>query len=116
MYVETWSHFDTVLNNIKMALSPADERVCNIVIKWGRAQGDNYNGISESAKDDVKLWLASIMNQFSGESRADVGRCQGFVGTLNNLIPAQYYYTLEGCNVHGYYFYDGVCHAELKPS
>ncbi|GAH28920.1 unnamed protein product, partial [marine sediment metagenome] len=63
----------------------------------------------------IQSIFPSIKIQFSGESYDDIVRCQGFIGTLNNIIPAQYYYTLEGCAAHNYYFYDGACHAESKP-
>jgi len=112
MLVETWSHFGTVLNNIKIALSPVDKKTCNQVIAWGVVQGNNYFGINEQEKLEVQGWIESIRNQFSGISNEDLARCWGFVNTLNHVVSTTFYQTSEGCFAHGYYFYDDACHAE----
>jgi len=117
MYVETWSHFGTVLTNIRPALSPADKRTCNQVIAWGIKQGNNYFGINEQEKSEVNIWIGSIRNQFSGTSNEDLARCMGFTARLNDVLPAVYFHTLEGCRAHGHYFYGDACHAEpLQPT
>jgi len=117
MYVETWSHFGSVLNNIKLALSPTDKRTCNQVIFWGIEQGNNYFGINEQEKSEVNSWIGSIRSQFSGISNEDLARCMGFTARLNDVLPAVYFHTTEGCSAHGYYFYGDACHAEpLQPT
>ena len=117
MYVETWSHLGIVLTNIRPILSPGDKRMCNIVISWAIKQGNNYFGISEQEKLDANSWIGSIRSQFSGDSNEDLARCMGFLARLNDILPAVYFHTSEGCFAHGYYFYGDACHAEpLQPT
>lgn len=115
MYVETWSHFGTVLYNIKPMLSPNNKKTCNQVIAWGFEQGNNYIGIDNAEIKFVRVWLKGITDLFSGQSKADLDACWWFLATLNISGNAADFQTSDGCIARGFYWYSNACHAELKP-
>lgn len=115
MYVEVWQHFKQVLGDVQGALSPTHKQICGVVINWANAQGNNYFGVSESEISEATQWINSIINQFSGVSKNDLIYCVTFLNRLNRTIPAYNYNSTYGCTEHGYYWYDGACHAEAKP-
>ena len=112
MYVETWSHLSTVLNNIKPLLSPSDKQTCNQVISWGIQQGNNYFDINVEERSVVWVWLGGLQSQFTGQSKIDVINAGSFLLTLNTNKPAEYWHTIDGCSAHGYYFYDGFSYRD----
>jgi len=114
MYVETWSHFKTVLTNIRPALTQKDKLTCNIIIVWIGANSFRYHGINEKQTLNTIAWLIDKTKYFEGISRADIHSCVAFCRTLNNIIGAWNYKTEEGCIAHNFFFYDNACHKNPK--